>query len=421
MNFYTFPKWTVIGIALLVVTPVIGSGANRLGGYDFTYEVKGDSRIKPIQVFDNGQVTYFQFRSGEPIPAIFAETNTGPVLSMPAFEGPYIKVQVVAGGYSLKLGSGYARVTYQGGGRVNYAPPETDRPSVNTLSRLDEAAKAINASYQARTPAPAPIQETPSLERNSYATPIKGDRVEWSAGAKLSREYPVMFPAGKIKMQSDAIKAFLRLLPEDLGNSYFEIQGRDDHTFKEELPSKRASAVADLLVSRGVPRENIRMKFGNPVPTEENAKNVTGASIRWLTQAPAPSRAEDDPVVELMARYKQGRISRADLVRELAAARPQATSRSSSASPIQTQTSWQVLKSDETMERLLRRWGQSSGWNVDWRNAPEIRITADSVVSKPDFITAADLVITQAKAVGYRLKAAAYKNNVLVISEEPAK
>ncbi len=421
MKFYKFPKWTVIGVALLVVTPVIGSGANRLGGYDFTYEVKGDSRVKPIQVFDNGQVTYFQFRSGEPVPAIFAETNAGPVLSMPAFEGPYIKVQVVAGGYSLKLGSGYARVTYQGGGRVNYAPPETDRPNVNTMSRLDEAAKAINATYQVRSATPAPIHENPALERDSYATPIKGDRVEWTAGAKLSREYPVMFPAGTVKMQSDAVKAFVRMLPEDLANSYFEIQGRDDHTFKEELPSKRASAVADLLVSRGVPRENIRMKVGNPLPSEENAKHVTGASIRWLTQAPAPSRPEEDPIAELLARYKQGRISRADLVKELSAARPQVPSRSSGLTAVQAQTTWQVLKSDETMERLLRRWGHSSGWNVDWRNAPEIRITADSVVSKPDFITAADLVITQAKAVGYRLKAAAYKNNVLVITEEPVK
>ena len=43
-----------------------------------------------MQVFDDGKSTFFQFRAGEPVPAIFADTATGQQLVIPQLEGPYI-------------------------------------------------------------------------------------------------------------------------------------------------------------------------------------------------------------------------------------------------------------------------------------------------------------------------------------------
>jgi hypothetical protein len=62
----------------LTLQPVQSSGPDRMGGYDFSYQAIGDQRVKPVQVFDDGRNTYFQFRSGEPIPAIFADSSPAP-------------------------------------------------------------------------------------------------------------------------------------------------------------------------------------------------------------------------------------------------------------------------------------------------------------------------------------------------------
>ena len=63
---------SILALALLSLTPVHGSGPDRVGHYDFSYQAAGDNRVRPVQVFDDGKSTFFQFRAGEPVPAIFA-------------------------------------------------------------------------------------------------------------------------------------------------------------------------------------------------------------------------------------------------------------------------------------------------------------------------------------------------------------
>ena len=65
---------------------------------------------------------------------------------------------------------------------------------------------------------------------------------------------------------------------------------------------------------------------------------------------------------------------------------------------------------------MLTRWGAEAGWRVIWKGGPDVAITTDSKVDRPDFLQAADLVIAQVKTVGYSIKAKAYANNILVIS-----
>jgi hypothetical protein len=64
---------------------------------------------------------------------------------------------------------------------------------------------------------------------------------------------------------------------------------------------------------------------------------------------------------------------------------------------------------------MLGRWANTAGWKVVWRNAPEIRITGDSELSKVDFLQAADIVISQSKSAGYRIQARAFSNQVLLV------
>ena len=65
---------TVLAVAAALGLVVVhGSTEDRIGGYNFSYDMTGDNRVRPIQVFDDGRDTFFQFRAGDPVPT----TGTG--------------------------------------------------------------------------------------------------------------------------------------------------------------------------------------------------------------------------------------------------------------------------------------------------------------------------------------------------------
>lgn len=79
---------------------------------------------------------------------------------------------------------------------------------------------------------------------------------------------------------------------------------------------------------------------------------------------------------------------------------------------------WDVRKDDETIEKMLRRWAQQSGWTVVWKDVPPLSITGDAQLVRPGFLQAADYVMSQARAAGCRCKATAFNDQTLVIEGE---
>ena len=53
-------------LASISLWSVLANAPQRMGNYDFSYESTGNPKVLPVQVFDNGTYTYFQFRAGEP-------------------------------------------------------------------------------------------------------------------------------------------------------------------------------------------------------------------------------------------------------------------------------------------------------------------------------------------------------------------
>lgn len=98
-----------------------------------------------------------------------------------------------------------------------------------------------------------------------------------------------------------------------------------------------------------------------------------------------------------------------------AAAAPAATA-NSPASSVLAGRSWDMRRTDVTVENMLSRWAAEAGWTVVWRDAPRIAITGDAALPPSDFVGAADMVVRRAQEVGYRLSASAYSNKTLVVS-----
>jgi hypothetical protein len=79
---------------------------------------------------------------------------------------------------------------------------------------------------------------------------------------------------------------------------------------------------------------------------------------------------------------------------------------------------WAVRKVDGTLDKMLARWAKEAGWTLVWQNGPAVAITGDASLSRPDYIQAADYALEQARGAGYRLRATAYSNQVLVVTSE---
>jgi hypothetical protein len=434
MNLYRLSNRSVwfVGAALLLPTAQGSGSADRLGAYDFSYEISGDNRVRPVQVFDDGRSTYFQFRSGEPIPAIFAQGAAGASLQMPQLEGPYVKVPAVAGQYALRLGYGTGRVAYvgaahgpgaSGGLSAPVSPPRAVKVAALTpppMTRLLAASQMVSGMPRDLFPAPAPKI---SLEENSYATPLKGDAVEWSSSTERTKDHAIMFSRDSTKLSPAAVKLIRSLVSAARPSARYEVIGRDDDNHLERVAEGRARAAVAALVAAGVPKSSLTER--TTAEAKEAGKGQwQGVTLRvWDSVAPVPPTRADHDVASVVSRLRAGRITPSEAVALIEQARrapAQATSAPAAvaSAPPPAITSWAVRKADETIEEMLLRWGKDAGWRVVWQGAPSVPITGDATLSRPDFLQAADYVVSQAKTAGYKLRATAYSNQTLVISGE---
>ncbi len=72
---------------------------------NFNYEVSGDARIKPLNVFDDGVATYIQIRQAEDVPAVFRLVDKEVELVEYVLKGNTIVIPRVLEAGLLKLGN----------------------------------------------------------------------------------------------------------------------------------------------------------------------------------------------------------------------------------------------------------------------------------------------------------------------------
>jgi hypothetical protein len=425
------PRNRVISAVLagLLLMPATGSGQDRIGAYDFSYQLSGDARVKPVHVFDDGKHTFFQFRIGEPVPAIFIEGAGGTQLLVPQLEGPYVKVAAVSDGFALRLGFGAAKVAYIGGVRRPATMPTPATPTVPEPQRRPEATPPSIRMLAASQPVyglPREMLVPPrpriALEEGSYATPLRGDAVEWMSTPEAWREHQVAFGKDSSRLTPAAQKLVRSVVADARPGTRFEVIGRDDAGHKESLAEARARAMTTALVTAGAGRGNVQQKTTAELKEAGNGM-FYGVTLR--VQEPGSQRATSmrHDEASVLQRLASGAPAAHEARTLLAAAndspRPSFPERVAGASlAIPNPVVWAVRKSDATLERMLERWARDAGWTLVWQGGPTVAITGEATLSRPDYLQAADYVVNQARAAGYRMRATAYSNQTLVISEE---
>ena len=112
-------KFAIAAIALSVVS---FCRAELVDNYNFKYSGDGQKSLLPVQVFDDGKKTIFQFRPGQRIPAIFVEQD-GSWLHAPLMQdGAYYSVPKTGREFKLKIGHSEASVKYTGNDRGSLKP-----------------------------------------------------------------------------------------------------------------------------------------------------------------------------------------------------------------------------------------------------------------------------------------------------------
>lgn len=379
----SFAKASVATLLALVAGNVL-STASSYGRFSFDYAISGDPRSKPLQVFDDGQKTYLQFRNGEPIPALV--DASGERLFVPALEGPYVVLQGVPRDIVAQMGLARARITHSSvrSNAPQHAPTGRSVPARALPEGVQVASLAPVAMGSALSAVGGPPAAPNGWRDNSYATPRRGDQIEWGGGGSPRQiEEAVFFARGEARLLPEAAATIMRLARRIEPSAQVTVVGRDDNSYKEGLGEARARVLMNALVTAGVSRSQIVTKIGVEQPGSETkkGKNVfVPSQVRWTEAAPIPPRAvapEPDGV-----------------------------------------RAWDVRHADGTVDKMLERWAADARWKLVWRDGPAIPVTGDAQVHRPNFLEAATYVIAESRRAGYRIKATAYSNKTIVVESE---
>ena len=374
-----------VGLALAANVANAIASADHVGRYDFSYGVQADIRVRPIQVFDDGVSTYFQFRPMESLPAIFRVSPNGPVILTLQPDGPYLRADGVGGEYLVRLGSATGRITYTRVGRFTpIRAPETVDPAAWTPR--GRAEMPLSSAMEAKSAV--------ALEANSYATPAKGDRVSWESSQVLIDETAIGFAANSAKLNAGAVRK-LNLLAQGLSGDYLiRVTGRDDGELKEGVDKARSNAIRAHLIANGAHANRIKMDVGSPVK-DGNA---------WLSHVVVEKR-------EMTQR-------RRDVVAQVTAPSPEPSpARASAEAP---SDGFRLLASDVTLSRALKRWAEATNYQVAWEIDVDPPLNADGALPAATMQQAMESLAADMRAKAYDVEITIYANRVIRIAYKKA-
>jgi outer membrane protein OmpA-like peptidoglycan-associated protein len=422
MNF----KTTSIYLAIVLVAfsaNAAGPDSSRVGQYDFSYVTSGDVRATPVQVFDDGKSTYFQFRANDMVPAIF--TSRGELVAA-VQDGQFVKVPTISGRYVLQAGRSQALVIHSGGTRPD--APQLNAVAANGMQTPYTGGGVAHGTHVVVSLAPTSyVVRDDAINHNSYATPRRGDRVVWTEGEPRRDEVQVWFARGSSQLTPDGRRTIAAAARAG-NNARFIVIGRDDDTYKEGLDKQRAQTLREALVKAGADDDQITVRTGI---ASKGKGSHWASNIIVETERPAPDiePTNRSAVANLEALVRMGVLRQdqaeaiaqghgAHLPTSIAAStgvgvRPEATNAGGGNSVVFT-----LMASDKTIQGAVRRWAASANYTVVW-DAPkrlDPPITGDLTIRAASLKDALKLLLVGLSEKGYALDADFYSDGYIRVT-----
>jgi hypothetical protein len=421
----------------VAVTAAFFTGPASASQFNFAYRFQGERAVQPLQVFDDGVNTYFQFRSSNRVvPTIVAEVNGETYVANYATYGPYIVVPGVASSYRLQFETLTATVI-QSGGRQTIAAP----PPANPAAQTPMIATATNADFRPavqRYVGYGPVEPIAGGARQSTEsrTTMPADVAGILGGD--SKTFRIPFVLDSAKMTPAAMKAITQALrgPGEIGKVV--VVGRDDVKYRDGVAAERSRNIATALERYGVPVSRISQRVGIPREDEDprhptsdiEVTRVVLAQPEQVLQpraetAAAPLAPAPTAAVSAVAMIRQGLATlvkfgwlpqgRADAAMEVitrgmprsfagdaapdAVAHPAAArgaQPSSGAAMATSQETWTMTPADGTALAGLAKWAAHAGWEFESRAGVDYPITK-TIKVQGDARTAVEYVMTLLK------------------------
>jgi len=410
MKTYLYRTIAAAAMACISAPAITATAQAPTSSYNFQYKRTGEQQLLPLQVFDDGKETYFQFSERtQVLPAILVESTEGVVVSKYHRSGPYVVVAGVASSYRLQFGSLSGSVQYAGPARTVTAGRSSERQDERAPAQTPGAAPtglapaAVGATVPATlTPTAAPslvpavARSVPAPAYGLVAPLGESETQALRADTANKSEVRVEFGAGKSAPTADSLVE-LRAATIKGDATKIVITGRDDATFVEGLARARALAIRTVLLKFGVPADRITLREG--LPTSSDASRPTSdVSIARASPSPkamdAAAPATVGEALALVARGLYGlvRLKAIDEARagEIIAGVKRLASGGKDELPAPLQQTkveakpadetWTMVPADGTAQRGLRRWAERAGLTLDWQADVDYPISAPIVV-----------------------------------------
>ena len=317
-------------------------GKRFVGQYDFGYAIRGDRPARPAQVFDDGGgKVYFEARPNQPMPAVFAGKD--PTLLVLQPEGQYFTAKTSASEFTLVLGG--ARAVVRRGEAV--LGEEIVAP------RDDEA------------------RQLASADNGLIAGIDYGESSQDSPFGSSTHEQPVVFAAGSARLRPEVLDALSALVARIGRDTAITAIGRNDAGGHDALATRRAEALRNALLARGVPANSIRLSDDDATP---GAGRVHASALQWASRIPG----------------REWRAPNADAA-----------------------AVFDITLADRDIAVSLRRWARASGYDIVWDVGWVAPVNGAMRVDAPSFLDAVKQVVAGLRAQGYPVQAQTYADRVV--------
>jgi len=373
-------KCVMLLAGLAVAAPIAAGAAadGGLNGYDFSYSIAGDARATPIQVFDDGAHTFFQFKAAENVPAIFLYNRGRQELAQITARSPYIVVSGVGQRFSLRSGAAVASVDYVGGRRNDpVLPTARDASEMSVPKRApapaEDAERAMAMIQDIRAQLDARGRQ-PDVAPEARLTPGREDPAAKTAASKDTTAVP--FHRGKATLGPLGTRTMAKIIQPAIVAEAVMITGRGDSD-NLALGADRAMALRNYLVNRGVPVGRIRLAEGQAAHAA-TSKDVFLSDVTLVAPRAASAHAESAPSAAMaapanwlplasatIAMLDEGKISReaaAEILERMLATRRD----SKPALQVASKPVWEISPSDGTLRSAFARWAGAAGWQLSW-------------------------------------------------------
>ena len=443
---FVFKSVAAAAMFLLAANGVLSANApaaHRVGKFDFGYEVSGDFRARPVQVFDDGVgKTYFQFRPGEPIPVVLV--GAGQSMLLPRPEGPYFVVDGIARDYTLVMGLSRGRAVHFSitsgvlkpqDVQAQPAAAGSNHPTADQSVLVASAGALPEGSLRRVSYAAASPESRGDWSQGSYATPLRGDAIRWESQSR--REATVAFAVGDSKLTPQMGNALRKLAALVGSDTRIELLGVEDESMKEGLADKRALAMREVLERAGVPARNISIRQPRDIPVSraEGKTRVVEATVRWfpVQSMPMPQVSAPSPAPQAMAAAKpamseetikmllaRGLISQAQATAMASLALEQAAPVPQAPKAVGQSAEWDLRRQDGSVSAALSRWAKRAGHELVWDTAIDAPLNGEMVLQAANFREALAKAMEGLQRAGYPLRARVYSDKVVRVYAEEA-